>query len=591
MSLDAWITVAVVLSCLSTLMLTRLGPDLVFVAGLTLLLALGIVDTKEAFSGFANTGMLTVAVMYIIAAGLRETGALHAIVTHLFGRPQTVARAQWRMMLPVTFMSAFLNNTPVVATFLPAVLDWAKRQRISISKLAMPLSFAAILGGMCTLIGTSTNLVVHGMLLETADTRGFTFFELAWVGVPCALLGMAYIVLASRWLLPERIAATQQFENAREYTVEMLVDATGPLAGQTIEQAGLRHLPGLYLIEIDRDGQTIPAAGPTEQLLAGDRLIFAGITSSIADLQKIRGLTPATNQVFKLDAPRPQRAMIEAVVSRDCPAVGKTIRASNFRNIYKAVVIAVARDGRRLPGKLGDIRVQTGDMLLLETDPGFAQRYGNARDFLLLHPVEGARVPRFERGGIAWLILAGVVVSATAGWLDMLTAALLGAGLMLLSRCLTATMARRSIDLEVLLVIAASLGLGTALEHTGAAAALAGSLVGSVGDHPWLILAAVYLATLLITEIVTNNAAAVLMFPVAHAAAANLGLEFMPLAVAIAMAASAGFATPIGYQTNLIVYGPGGYRFGDYLRFGLPLNLLLMCVALVIIPLVWPLQG
>lgn len=587
MSLDAWITLAVVAGCLVTLIVSRLGPDLVFVAGLTLLLALGVLEPGAAFSGFANTGMLTVAVMYVVAAGLRETGSLHLIVKYLFGRPRGVAGAQTRMMLPVTFLSAFVNNTPIVATFLPAVLDWAKQQRISISKLAMPLSFAAILGGMCTLIGTSTNLVVHGMLLETADARGFTFFELAWVGVPSALLGLLYVIFASRWLLPERVAVIDRLKDAREYTVEMLVEQGGPLGGQDIESAGLRHLPGLFLIEIDRDNRIIPAPGPTEILQGGDRLVFAGITESIADLQKIRGLAPATNQVFKLDAPRPQRAMIEAVVSRNCPVVGKTIREGQFRHLYKAVVIAVARDGRRLPGKLGDIRIQAGDMLLLETDPNFAERYRNSRDFLLVHPVEGARVPRFERGWIAWLVLAGIVISATAGWLDLLTAALLGAGIMLLTRCCTASIAKRSIDLEVLLVIAATLGLGQALEQTGAAAHLAGSLVHAVGDHPWLVLAVIYLATLLVTEVITNNAAAVLMFPVAHAAAGALDINFMPLAVAITLAASAGFATPIGYQTNLMVYGPGGYRFADYLRFGLPLNLVVGVVALIVIPLVW----
>lgn len=400
MSLDAWLTLATVLGCLSVLITTRIGPDLVFMAGLAFLLLTGVLDTRTAFSGFANAGMLTVAVMYIVAAGLRETGSLHLIVKYLFGRPKSVAGAQSRMVLPVTAMSAFLNNTPVVATFLPAVMDWAKQLRISISKLAMPLSFAAILGGMCTLVGTSTNLVVHGMLLD-AEMTGFGFFELAWVGVPCALAGILYIVTASRWLLPDRVAVIDKFKDPREYTIEMLVEDPGPLDGQSIEEAGLRHLPGLYLVEIDRDGQIIPAADPHEVLRAGDRLVFAGITESIADLQKIRGLVPATNQVFKLDAPRTQRALIEAVVSRNCPVVGKSIREGQFRTVYKAVVIAVARDGKRIPKKIGDIEIHAGDMLLLEADPTFADRQRNSRDFLLLHPVEGARVPRHERSWMA----------------------------------------------------------------------------------------------------------------------------------------------------------------------------------------------
>lgn len=590
MSLDAWLTLATVLGCLSVLITTRIGPDLVFMAGLAFLLLTGVLDTRTAFSGFANAGMLTVAVMYIVAAGLRETGSLHLIVKYLFGRPKSVAGAQSRMVLPVTAMSAFLNNTPVVATFLPAVMDWAKQLRISISKLAMPLSFAAILGGMCTLVGTSTNLVVHGMLLD-AEMTGFGFFELAWVGVPCALAGILYIVTASRWLLPDRVAVIDKFKDPREYTIEMLVEDPGPLDGQSIEEAGLRHLPGLYLVEIDRDGQIIPAADPHEVLRAGDRLVFAGITESIADLQKIRGLVPATNQVFKLDAPRTQRALIEAVVSRNCPVVGKSIREGQFRTVYKAVVIAVARDGKRIPKKIGDIEIHAGDMLLLEADPTFADRQRNSRDFLLLHPVEGARVPRHERSWMAWLILLGIVVSATAGWLDMLTAALLGAGAMLLLRCVSASVAKRSIDLEVLLVIAASLGIGKALDTSGAADYLASSALAGIGGNPLALLIAVYVITLFVTEVITNNAAAALMFPLAFAIAESLGLNFMPFAVAIAMAASAGFATPIGYQTNLIVYGPGGYRFSDYLRFGLPLNVVVGVIALAVIPQVWPLQA
>ncbi|HET9679319.1 MAG TPA: SLC13 family permease, partial [Gammaproteobacteria bacterium] len=340
MGLDAWITLIVLGSCLGVLIFTRLGADITLVAGLTVLLVTGVVDTQAAFSGFANTGMLTVAVMYIIAAGLRETGALHVIVKYVFGRPRSVKLAQARMMLPTTIMSAFMNNTPVVATFLPAVIDWAKQQRIAISKLAMPLSYAAILGGMCTLIGTSTNLIVHGMLLESTATGGFGFFELAWVGLPCALVGLSYILLANHWLLPNREDGSKMLANAREYTIEMMVAPNSVLSGQTIEAAGLRHLPGLFLIEIERDGRIIAAAAPTEILQEHDRLVFAGVIESVTDLQKMRGLTPATNQIFKLDAPRPQRSLIEVVVSRSSPVAGKSIRAARFRNLYKAVVIA-----------------------------------------------------------------------------------------------------------------------------------------------------------------------------------------------------------------------------------------------------------
>ncbi|HET7569055.1 MAG TPA: SLC13 family permease [Gammaproteobacteria bacterium] len=589
MTVDAWIAVAVTLGCLGMLALTRIAADLIMIAGLTVLMALGVLAPADALGGFANQGVLTIAALYVVAAGLRETGAVNVLIRYVFGRPSSVTVAQLRMMLPVTFLSAFMNNTPVVATFLPAVQDWAKRQRISVSKLMIPLSYAAILGGTCTLIGTSTNLVVDGLLISRAHLPGFGFFELTTLGLPYAIVGIGYVLLLGRWRLPERVAAMENLQDPREYTVEMLVEPGSPLAGMTIQQAGLRQLPGLFLIEIDRDGHVVPAAGPNEQLQDGDRLVFAGITDSIVDLQRIKGLTPATDQVFKLQSPRPARTLIEAVIAAHSPMAGQTVREGAFRSRYNAVVIAVARDGQRIRRKIGDIKLHAGDTLLLETTPDFIDRHGRSRDFLLLRPIEGSVFPRHERSWLAWLILIGLVVTASVGVLNLVTAAFLAAGAMLLTGCCSVSVARRSIELEVLLVIAASFGIGRALQTSGAAGAFASSLLAMAGHRPWVLLAVIYFLTMALTETVTNNAAAVIMFPLALATTSALGLDFRPFAVAIAFAASASFATPIGYQTNLMVYGPGGYRFTDYLRFGLPLNLLLAAVALGLIPVIWPL--
>ncbi|HET7587132.1 MAG TPA: SLC13 family permease [Gammaproteobacteria bacterium] len=590
MSVDAWIAVAVTLGCLGLLMATRIAADLVMIAGLTVLMVLGVLAPAAALEGFANEGVLTIAALYVVAAGLKETGAVNVLIRYVFGRPPNVALAQLRMMLPATFLSAFMNNTPVVATFLPAVQDWAKQQRISLSKLMIPLSYAAILGGTCTLIGTSTNLVVDGLMTSRAHVPGFGFFELTALGVPYAIVGVAYVVLVGRWLLPERVPAMENLQDPREYTVEMLVEAGSPLAGMTVQEAGLRQLPGLFLIEIDRDGHVVPAAGPKERLQDGDRLVFAGITDSVVDLQRIKGLTPATDQVFKLDSPRTARTLIEAVIAAHSPIAGKTVREGEFRSRYNAVVIAVARNGQRIRRKIGDIELRPGDTLLLETTPDFVGHHGRSRDFLLLRPIEGSVFPRHERSWLAWLILLGLVLTASLGVLDVVSAAFLAAGAMLVTGCCSVTVARRSIELEVLLVIAASFGIGRALEVTGAAGAFASILLAAAGDRPWLLLATIYLLTMVLTETITNNAAAVLMFPLAFATTTALGLDFRPFAIAIAMAASASFATPIGYQTNLMVYGPGGYRFNDYIRFGLPLNLLLAGVALVLIPILWPLS-
>lgn len=587
---DALIAVGTMLACLATLILTRVSAANIFAGALVVLLVTGVLDTQAAVAGFANPGLLTIAALYVVAAGLRQTGAVNALSNALFGRPRSIATAQLRIMAPVTLLSAFMNNTPMVATFVPAILDWARKQGMSASKFLIPLSYAAIFGGTCTLIGTSTNLVINGMLIEETG-REFSFFELAWLGIPSALIGMLYITVMSRWLLPARVPAMETLKDPREYTVEMIVEESGALNGRTVEEAGLRQLPGLFLIEIDRDDTLIPAVGPQERLKGGDRLVFAGVTESIADLQKIKGLVPATNQVFKLNSERSQRTLIETVASSSAGFIGKTVKESRFRSLYDAVVIAVARDGQRINRKIGDIRLRPGDMLLLESDRSFAEQHRNNRDFLLLKPLEGSATYRHERGWIAWLILAGIVLTASFGILDTLTAALAGAGAMVVTRCCTGADARRSIDLEVLIVIACAFALGEALDRTGAARSLAMTLLDLTGDHPFAVLAVVYFITVLMTEMITNNAAAVLMFPLAYAIANSLGLNFMPFAIAITFAASASFATPIGYQTNLMVYGPGGYHFTDYIRFGLPLNLILGVTALMIIPQVWPLQG
>ncbi|MBI4270693.1 MAG: SLC13 family permease [Candidatus Rokubacteria bacterium] len=585
---QAVLVLAVLVGVLVLLGGTRLSPDLVLLAGVTVLLTAGVLSQREALAGLANEGMITVAILFVVAAGMRETGALASVLEPLLGRPRSTTVAQARLMGPVAFMSAFLNNTPIVAMLIPVVTDWAKRRGVSVSKLLLPLSYATILGGTCTLIGTSTNLVVYGLLLERLPAKRLGLFEIAWVGVPCALVGLAWVLLASRWLLPERRPAAALFADPREYTVEMLVEPGSPLAGRTIEEAGLRHLAGVYLMEIDRDGEVLPAVASSERLRAGDRLVFTGVVDSVVDLQKIRGLMPATDQVFKLDGDRSRRHLVEAVVSDSCPLVGRTIREGRFRAVYAAAVIAVARNGERIRQRIGDIVLRAGDTLLLEADPRFAEQQRNSRDFFLVSAIPGSQPLRHERAWVAGAILLGLVVAAGSGLLSMLNAAALAAGLMIATRCLRVSEARRSVDWSVLTVIAASFAVSRAVETTGLAAWLVEGLVGVAGAHPWRALALISGVTMLCNAVMTNNAAAVLLFPIAVGTAERLGVSAMPFAVGLMMAGSNDFATPIGYQTNLMVYGPGGYRFSDYLRLGGPLNLLSWATAVFLIPFLWP---
>jgi di/tricarboxylate transporter len=587
MGWEGWYSVAVTALCFSTLALTRYSPDIVLVGGLTLLLLAGVLSPEQALSGLANEGMVTVGVLYIVVAGLRETGGIGWIVHSVLGRPRSLQHAQIRLMAPVAAMSAFLNNTPVVAMFIPAINDWAKRNRLSVSKLMIPLSYASIAGGTCTLIGTSTNLVVNGLLMKETNSTGLTMLEIAWVGIPVTLIVFIFILLCSRWLLPERVPAISRYDDAREYTVEMLVEKGSVLSGKSIEEAGLRQLPGMFLIEIDRQGQIMPAVSSYELLHDGDRLIFAGIVESVVDLQKTKGLTPASNQIYKLESSRQDRVLVEAVVSDSCPLVGKSVRKGRFRNFYNAVIIAVARNGRRVQQKIGDIVLRPGDTLLLESHHSFVEQQRNSRDFFLVSEIDGANPPQYQKAMLAMSILAMMIVLVTTGWLSMLKASLLAAGLMIITRCTSGREARRSIDWQILIVIAASFGIGTALHDTGAAESIAISMIDLAGGNAEISLALMFAATALLSAVATNNAAAVIMFPIALTTANNLGVSLMPFVLTLMVAASASFATPIGYQTNLMVYGVGGYRFPDYLRIGIPLTLLVGLTAILVVPLVW----
>ena len=584
---QAWLTLLTIAVSFALLVFTRLPSDFVFLGGLGALMLSGVLQPEDALAGFSSQGIITVGVLYVVVTGMQETGGLSWISNRLLGRPRTLTGAQVRLIGPVAALSAFLNNTPVVAMLIPVVTEWCRRIRMHPSRMMIPLSYAAILGGVCTLIGTSTNLVVNGMVQERFGTRGLGMFEIAKLGIPCAGVGLLYILIFSRKLLPTRKTLQEVFSNTREYTLELQVSPRSALIGQTIESSGLRHLPGAFIAELMRGEQVISAVSPTEELRQGDRLVFVGNIESVRALHNQKGLEPAPDQLFKLESPRHQRCLVEAVVSDTCPLVGKTIRDGRFRNVYNAVVIAVARNGERLGGRLGDITLREGDVLLVESHAGFVPRLKDSRDFYLVSTLPDSTPRRFDRAPLAVLTLVAMVVAVSFGWLSMIKGACLAAGCMLLLGCCSTSQARRSIEWNVLLVIGAALGFGAALEKSGAASALSGMLLGLVRHRPWGALAMVYLATTVSTEIITNNAAAVLIFPIAMNTAARLGVSPMPFIMCIMIAASASFATPIGYQTNLMVYGPGGYRFSDYLRIGLPLNILIGVLAVCLAPRIW----
>ncbi|WP_101757200.1 SLC13 family permease [Oceanicoccus sp. KOV_DT_Chl] len=586
---EALLTIAVIALCFGMLIFSRYPADAILVGGVALLTLLGVLTADEALIGMSNEGMATVAVLFVVARGLAQTGVVDWVSQRMLGRPKNTASAQLRLMLPVATMSTILNNTPVVAMMVPAVTDWAKRNNLSVSQLMIPLSYAAIIGGTCTLVGTSTNLVINGMLKSHGHEVGLAMFELAWVGLPCVLVVVLFTIGFSRWLLPHRNKGEQKvFEDARQYIVEMEVEQNSSLDRKTIEQAGLRQLPGMYLVEINRNGRLLSAVSPQEMLLAGDHLIFAGDVRSVVDLKNIHGLKVAEKQVFKLGDPAHSRCLVEVVISRNFPQLGKTVRDMRFRNNYSAAIIAVARDGERIKTKIGDIYLRPGDTLLLETNDQFVSQQRYSKNFLLVSEIENSRPVRHEQRNLAAGIMVVMVLAVTLGWLSMFKAAMLAAGVMLITRCIKVQDARESVNWQVVLVIAASISLGGALEKTGAATVIAEAMVSLAGNSPGAVLTAVFVMTALFSAVISNLAAAVLVFPIAVAASQQLNVDLLPFAITLMLAASACFATPIGYQTNLMVYGPGNYRFTDFIKIGLPLTVLVGITTVLIVPIVWP---
>ncbi|MFT4581067.1 MAG: di/tricarboxylate transporter [Gammaproteobacteria bacterium] len=594
----AVVTAIVLALVITTLMWLHRAPDFTIWGGVALLSVapvlhdgtyhIGVIVAKDALAGLANDGVVTLACLFIVAAGLRETGVMNWLVNRFFGKPKSLLSAQVRLLIPTAVLSGFLNNTPLVAMLMPITQDWAKRNNLSISMLLMPLSFAAILGGACTLIGTSTNVIINGWLIEEMGHPGLGMFDIASVAVPIAIVGIACTIFFSHLFLPLRKPALQPTDDPREYVVEMIVDEDSELVGQTVELAGLRGLPELYLIEIERDHELIAAVSSNIELHANDRLVFAGVVDSVVDLQRFNGLRPANEQIFKLDGSRSDRVLLEAVVSDSCPLIGSTIKEGRFRTNYNAAVLAVARNGDRINKKIGDIDLRAGDTLLLEARANFHEQQRNRRDFYLVSKVDAGIHFATHRAPLAVAIMVAVVASVTLGFVSMLQASLCGAIAMVGTGCCTATNARRAVDWEVLLVISGAIALGRAMEVSGLAAEIGQTVQTIFGTNPTVMLAAIFGTAMIFAGTITAKAAAVLMLPIALAVATALNVSYMPYVIAVMLASSMTVATPIGYPTNLMVYGPGGYRFSDYLRVGAPLSAIVWAMAVLLIPLAWP---
>ena len=589
MTPEGLLTLAVIGLMLVALVLELFEPDVIVFGALGVLYVSGVLTAQDALMGFANKGLMTVVILFVVAYAMQSSGLLTAAAGRVMGDGSRPRHSLLRLMAPVVCFSAFLNNTPIVAMFAPTVRDWAIRKRLPPSKFLLPLSYASIFGGVCTLIGTSTNLVVSGLLQENGG-GSIGLFELGLVGVPCAIAGVGYLLLVGYRLLPANPDLAEGLQaGGKQYLTEVRVEPRSPLVGGTVEQAGLRNLENLFLVEIVREGESIVPVGPTDVVHAGDHLVFSGNADAILDVQRTRGLVPCEeHQRYRELLKSGKGRILEAVVSHSSPMLSRTIKEGSFRARYDAVVLAIHRHGERIDSKIGQTVLRPGDTLLLLAGDDFLKQWNFSRDFYMITKLSDAPTLNRRKTVISVGALAGMVLLAATGVLDVLTAGIAATMVLLLTRCVTAIEARRSIEINVVVVIAAAFGISRALDKTGVAGYLAGFLIEAVeGTGPVGLLAAIYLATAVLTEVITNNAAAALVFPIAMAAAAKAGLNPKPFAVAIAIAASAAFSTPIGYQTNMMVYGPGGYRFRDFLKVGIPLNAMFMGVSLVLIPLFW----
>ncbi|CAN5217759.1 SLC13 family permease [soil metagenome] len=589
MGVDAWITLSTVLVVLVVLSRGLAPASVTILGSVVLLLVTGVIDAGQAFAGFSNPAPITVAALYVLAGAVQQTGVLESVVGRVLGGAGGQRMMLSRVVAPTVVSSAFLNNTPIVAMIAPAVSAWADQRHLPASRFLMPVSYAAILGGCITAIGTSTNLVVSGLLSEAGEAP-LGLFELAAVGLPLAVGGGLLIVALAPAVLPDRGAAMDDLEESlRDFTVAMQVVEEGALDGQTIESAGLRSLQGVYCAQLSRKGRTISPVGPDQELRGGDELLFVGKVDRILDLQRNRGLRSSEDRhLERVGGPHGQ--FFEAVVGPGSRLVGATIKGVGFRQRHDAAVLAIHRAGQRVDAKLGTVEIRAGDALLLLAGTGFAERWKTTGDFLLVAGTGQTRPVQGRKAKLTGLVTMALVLLAGLGIVPILEASLVAALALIGLGAISLSQARAAVDTQVLVVIASAFGLGAAVESSGLAGVIAGGLLQVT--QPWGQIGAlvgVLLVTMLLTELLTNNAAAVLAFPLAAAAAAQVGADIRPFAIVIALGASLSFLSPIGYQTNLMVYSLGGYRFGDFARLGAPITVLVVIGTVLIVPQVWPL--
>ena len=591
MSTDAWVMLGILIIMFAFLVWDRFPSWLVFMGTLTTAMTLKLAPAEALLAGFSNTGVMTVAVLFPVAAGMYATGAISLLSQRLIGRPGSVNSAQLRIFPPMALGSAILNNTPMVAMMIPVVRDLARTTGLSGSKIFMGLSFMAILGGSMTLIGTSTNLIIAGLVsnaVERGELAGMAplqVFDPIWIGLPATLAGFAFMILVGTRLLPDKTSQDEAGVQKRLYRSELAVEKNAFLAGKTLMEAGLARPIGYHLESMVRQGTPVEIT-PNARLEAGDVLTFYAQADVLPGLWTTLGLVPVFATSMKTQ--RHQHHLVELVISTQAPAIGHRIADLPLpESPYEMMLVGISRHGQAPPQPLAELRLEPGDAAIVEVNEAFFYENRRETDFTLTRRLEGYRVQRADRALIAMAITATMVAAAAFGMMSMLNAALLAIAAMLLTGCLTVNRAWRSLDWQTIVVMGAAVGLESAVTGSGLSAALAKFIAGLGGSSPMLALSVIYVGTIIMTNIITNAAAAAFMFPVALSLATSLGVSFMPFAMILMSAASCAFINPAAFQTNLMVQGPGGYTFGDFARVGVPLTIIVGAVVLALAPLVY----
>jgi len=584
-NLYAWITIVTVLAMFTVLIFTKIRADVVFLAAIGILLAAGVVDEKEAFSGFSSSSTVIVGVLFIVLAGLMHTGVLNWIVKHLLGQPKKYSGAIVRMMFPVAALSSFLSNTTVVALFVGIVKMWSKKLGISPSKLLIPLSYASGMGGVCTLIGTPPNLIISGLYTDQTG-QTMNILSITIPGIFCLIVGIISVI-AMRKLLPDRKAPESAFEDASEYTVEFLVPSDSKYIGQSISAAGLDSVKGGSLIEIIRfDNVVVSPVLPDEPIMGGDRLVFSGQIDELLDLKKSHNLSSVDNSVFSTKAGR-HRQLKTAYITFGSSLINTTISESNFEKNNNVTLVAVSRRGVRIDRSPREVVLQAGDTLLLECSP--KMKVGESRIFSQVHFFDSEQVANI--GGktlLSSLIMIAMVALSAANVLSMMNCAILAAFAMLIFKCCNVDQAMKAVNWDILMVFAGSVVLGLALQKTGIAEQMAYGILNICGSSPLLVMTAVCLVATFVTEFISNTAAGAIFAPIMYQAAAKLGYDPFPFLIALMISVSSSFATPIGSPTHMLVYGPGGYRFSDFFKIGFFMNIIILAANIFIVHLVYP---